>query len=340
MWMSVSNNIKKTPNPFFNQKIIARTIVFLALAITVVHTVYMTVFNIHPQNRDLCVLYTSTPRWIFLFYEYIFEFAVVVMLGVFAGVLVEQHFKKIKRFFPKNQLLAFAYGSVLPICSCGVIPMVETMKTRVKLRVIITFIIAAPLLNPYIVFVSFSVLGIKYGMLRIISSFILAISSGILSELMVGKSETEKLKRLEICAENCSAYGNDLFVKTVQMTQKLLPYILIGGLLSLSLEYFQPKAFLQTMSFSNEWLSMGIMALAGIPLYVCNGADVLLLKPLLNYTDLTLGSAMVFSLTSSAVCISSIAMLFKFMGKKLTIILVANVAILSLILGFLINYML
>lgn len=341
MWISRENSWeRRSHHPFLNQKLVARLIVFFALGITIVDSIYMSVYGIHQLNRELCVVYSSLPRWLFLCYEYFFEFATIVLLGVFAGVLIEQYFRKIKRFFPKNQLLAFAYAAVLPVCSCGVIPIVETMKARVKLRVIITFVIAAPLLNPYIIFLSFSVLGIKYGILRIVSSFILAIGVGILTELMVRNSDASTLKKLEVCAENCSIYRNDPFVKTVQITKKLLPYIFIGGLLSMSLEYLQPKAFLQTLSFSGEWISMAIMTLIGIPLYVCNGSDVLLLKPLLNYTDLTLGAAMIFSLTSSAVCISSIAMLFKFMGKKLSIILVANVAILSLILGFLINHLL
>jgi hypothetical protein len=340
MWISRTNNEERKKLPFSgDQKLISQIIIFLALAITVIDSVYMSINGIHQQNRELCILYSSMPRWLFLCYEYFFEFAVVVLLGVFAGVLIDQYFRKIKRFFPGNQLLAFLYGSLLPVCSCGVIPIVESMKERVKLRVIITFVIAAPLLNPYIVFLSFSVLGLKYGILRIITSFLLAILVGLLTEFMVRKSDAGNLGRMQVCTENCSGYGNDPFVKTVQMTRKLLPYIFWGGLLSFSLEYLQPKAFLQTMSFSDEWLSMLTMTIVGVPIYVCNGADVLLLKPLLAYTDLTTGTAMVFSLTSSAVCISSIAMLFKFMGRKLTLILLANLIVITLIIGFAINHM-
>jgi len=340
MWISRANKVGRENRPFFaDQKLIARIIIFFALLVTIIDSVYMSINGIHQQNRELCILYSSMPRWLFLCYEYFFEFAVVVLLGVFAGVLIDQYFRKIKRFFPGTQLLAFLYGSLLPVCSCGVIPVIESMKERVKLRVIITFVIAAPLLNPYIVFLSFSVLGFKYGMLRIIASFLLATLVGLLTEFMVRKSDAGNLGKMEVCAENCSVYGNDPFVKTVQMTRKLLPYIFWGGLLSFSLEYLQPKTFLQTMSFSNEWLSMLVMIVVGVPIYVCNGADVLLLKPLLAYTDLSIGAAMVFSLTSSAVCISSIAMLFKFMGRKLTLILLANLVVITLIIGFAINHL-
>jgi len=331
--------VKKGKLSWFENQTVAKVIVIIALSLTIIDSIYMIFNGISQENRQLCVLYSSMPRWLFLCYEYFIEFAIVVLLGVFAGVLIEQYFRKIKRFFPSSQLLAFLYGSILPVCSCGVIPIVEAMKERVKLRVIVTFVIAAPLLNPYIIFLSFSVLGLKYGILRIIASFILAIGAGLLTEWMVNKTAVKELGRLESCAENCTIYGTDPFVKTLQMMRKLLPYIFWGGLLSLSLEYFQPKAFLQTLNFSNEWISMAIMTIVGVPLYVCNGADVLLLKPLLAYTDLTEGAAMVFSLTSSAVCISSMAMLFKFMGKKITLILLLNLIVLTLLIGIAINHL-
>jgi uncharacterized protein len=82
---------------------------------------------------------------------------------------------------------------------------------------------------------------------------------------------------------------------------------------------------------------MLVMMVIGIPIYVCNGADVLLLKPLLAYTDLSLGAAMVFSLSSSVVCISSIVMLSKFLGKNVTMLLVGNIILITFILGWLIN---
>lgn len=82
------------------------------------------------------------PRWFFQFYESFLELFVVVILGILAGVLLEKYFFKIKRFYPRNQLLAFVYGSILPVCSCGVVPLVESMQRKTSLKVIVTFIVA------------------------------------------------------------------------------------------------------------------------------------------------------------------------------------------------------
>ena len=121
------------------------------------------------------------------------------------------------------------------------------------------------------------------------------------------------------------------------MTHKLLPYILIAGLVSFLFAIINPRQYLENLSFSQEPWSTLIMIVVGIPIYVCNGTDVIFLKPLLAYTDLSMGSALAFSLSASAICVSSITMFIKFLGRNLTIALVAIISILVFIFSMLIN---
>jgi len=320
------------------QKSVSRTIVITVIMITVIHMIYMNMMGFSSLSHEACIVYSSVPRWFFYLYENILELFIVVILGVFAGVLVERYFYKIKRFYPKNQLLAFTYAAILPVCSCGVVPLIDSMKKRTSLKVIITFVIAAPLLNPYIILVSFTVLGLKYALLRIVFSFLLSIISGIAIDYISKHFKSFSWGDYKACVTECDAVvDRDPFVKTVKITRKLLPYILIAGLISFAFALWNPRQYLESMSFSHEPWATIIMTLVGIPLYVCNGTDVIFLKPLLQYTDLTMGSAMAFSLASSAVCVSSIAMLVKFIGRNLTIALVSVVFVLIMLFSFLIN---
>lgn len=320
------------------QKRISRIIVLSVILITVIHMVYMNLMGFSSLSHDACIVYSSVPRWFFYLYENILELFIVVILGVLAGVLVEHYFHKIKRFYPKNQLLAFAYASILPICSCGAVPLIDSMKRRTSLKVIITFIVAAPLLNPYIVLVSFTVLGLKYTILRVVFSFLLAILSGQIIDYISKRFKLFSWGEYNSCVSNCDVVvDRDPFVKTIKITKKLLPYILIAGLISFAFAFWNPKQYLESLSFSHEPWSTLIMVMVGIPLYVCNGTDVIFLKPLLQYTDLTMGSAMAFSLASSSVCVSSIAMLMKFIGRKLTIALVCIIIAQIMFFSFLIN---
>lgn len=317
---------------------VAKGIVLGTISVTIIHAIYMNVMGFNSLSHDACAVYKNIPPWLFYLYENVLELFIVVVLGVFAGVMVEQYFNRIEPFFPKNQLLAFLYGSILPVCSCSVLPLIDTMKKHAPLRVVITFVIAAPLLNPYIVFVSFTVLGAKYAVLRILSSCVLAISSGLIVEWIAKHSKVFSLGSYLACGDSCGGVQTpDLFVKTMVLTRKLLPYIAFAALFSFTFQVFNPKQYLEGMSFNHEPWSMIFMIVVGIPLYVCNGADVLFLRPLLSYTDLTMGSAMVFSLSASAICIASITMLVRFLGKSITVVLVATLCLLILMIGSLIH---
>ncbi len=325
-------------NQYERTKKISRIIVVSAVLFTVIDMIYMNLMGINVLNHDACVIYSSLPKWLFYIYENIFELLIVVLLGVFAGVIMEQYFYKIKRFYPKNQLLAFAYASILPVCSCGVIPLIDSMQRRTSLKVITTFVVAAPLLNPYIIFISFTVLGLKYTILRICASFFLAILSGWLLEFISKYFKSLNWGTYKACKSDCNVVPDrDPFVKAVKITRKLLPYVFIAGLISFIFAIWNPRQYLESMSFSHEPWATLIMTIIGIPIYVCNGTDVLFLKPLMQYTDLTLGSAMAFSLASSAVCTSSIIMLVKFIGRNLAIALVSIIVLLTITSSILIN---
>ena len=318
----------------------ARIVIFGTIAITVIHAIYMNIMGFSSLSHDACFVYKSIPRWLFLVYENAFELFIVVVLGVFAGVMAEVYFARIERFYPKTQLLAFLYGSLLPVCACGVLPLIESLKKHTSLKVIITLVIAAPLLNPYIIFVSFSVLGVKYAVLRIISSFILAMASGVIVEQASKRIRTFQLGVYQNCSMDCAIENeSDPFVKTMRMTRKLIPYMAIAAAFSILFQIVNPRTFLEQLHFAREPYTMIFMTLVGIPLYVCNGADVLFLKPLLAYTDLTMGSAMAFSLSASAICVASIIMLAKFLGKPLTAVLVVTVGVLTMAIGTAINFL-
>ncbi len=318
---------------------IAKVIVIVAFTLIVTDFIYRQVAGITYDNRDQCIIYNYMPRWLFLVYEYFFELIMVVIIGVFSGVLINQYITKVKRFFPKNQILAFVYGSIIPVCSCGVLPLIEIMKERVKLRVIITFILAAPLLNPFIIALAFSLMGFKYAIIRILASFILAILGGLLLEWVAKLLNETNIGKYDSCRINCEPTNRDVFGQTLQVTLKMVPYIMIAGVMALSLEWFDPKKHLELLNLGNSWLTMFFMGIIGIPIYICNGGDMFFLKPLLAYTDLSLGSSMVFSLTASSVCITSIVMLTKFIGRKLTTALVLIIFILSYMIGAVLNFL-
>jgi len=300
--------------------------------------VYKTINNISYLNRENCILYRMLPKIGFLFFEYFIELFLIVIVGIFLAVLLEAYFVKYKRFYPSNTLTAFFYASLLPVCACTTIPLISSMREKLTFRTIITFVVAAPLLSPYIIALSFSVLGMTYGMLRIVSAFLLAIVSGFVMEFFYAKEDLGGW----IALSPCNPHGGhsekpDVYLKTFEVFKKILPYLIVAGVAGILIELAAPANFLKDHTIPNNAPGVFLVILAGIPIYLCHGAEVLFLRPLIHQGGLSLGTAMAFSLASTSICVTSFVMLIKFMGKKLTMILLANLIIVTLLLGLLIN---
>ncbi|MDC0584424.1 permease [Bacteroidales bacterium] len=304
-----------------------KSIIWLILILLAADTLYSTWYGINMHTRERCIIYQFMPKWLFMTYEYLIELFMVVIAGTFAGAVTEKYFTKFKRFMPKNQITAFLYASVIPVCSCSAIPLIESMKKKLPFRSVISFVVAAPILNPYVIFISFSVLGFQYGIYRILGALILSILVGLLVELAYKTGNKKDIGVYQSCAPKaCSTKsGNDIYSKTWDMISRIAPYIFIAGLLGPLLEMAGPVQFIQNLPLSDNWSTLLIITLIGTFIYLCNGADVLFLAPLLQYTNLGLGNAIAFSITSTAICASSIVLLVKFLGKRLTTILVVSI---------------
>ena len=320
---------------------IAKIVVLLSFLVLGADYIYKTVYDITSYTKEKCILYLILPKTGFLIYEYFLELLFVVVIGVFFAVLLESWFTRFKKFYPKNPFTAFIYASLIPVCSCTTIPIVKSMEGRISFRTLISFIISAPLLSPYIIVLSFSVLGFKYGILRIVCSLLLAILSGVIVEFFYKKDKKElelsNIPASKKTSTNCPIVKTDKFLQTFNIMKSIFPFLILAGALGVVTELYMPVDFLERMNFSNNFFDLVIVILIGIPMYYCNGADVLLLKPLITHSGLSLGTAMAFSLTSTSICITAIVMLVKFLNRKLTMILIASIMALTFILGFLIN---
>lgn len=328
--MIATSDIKRQNTIAIEREHWIKALIFFSILLLAVDTVYKYYNGITYLNRQNCILYVSLPRVVFLFLEYFVELLMVVIAGIFIASLLDRHFFKLKRFIPGNPIAAFLYASVIPVCSCSVIPLIKTMRDKISFGTVMTFVIAAPLLNPYIVMLSISVLGWRYAILRVICSFILAVSAGYVANFFYQRMDTREIGTLETCNagnRNCPMAANNVYETTFSIFKKILPFMLIAGAMGMVIELYAPGNLLKNYDLSNNFVGTVLVILVGVPVYFCNGADVLFLQPLIRCADLPLGTAMAFSLTSTSICITSLVLLVKFIGKKLTFVILMTVII-------------
>lgn len=79
----------------------------------------------------------------------------------------------------KANVLAATAGAVIPICSCGIVPVLAGMvEAGIPLGATMSFLIAAPMLNVPAVFITAGVLGWKMAIGRVLGTLLIALSVG------------------------------------------------------------------------------------------------------------------------------------------------------------------
>ncbi len=112
----------------------------------------------------------------------LFQYWVIGML-IAAGLIVFVSWEKVRAKMGfggfKANLLATMAGAVIPICSCGVVPVLAGMvEAGIPLAPTMAFLIAAPMLNVPTVFMTAGVLGWPMAIARIVATFGIALTVG------------------------------------------------------------------------------------------------------------------------------------------------------------------
>jgi uncharacterized membrane protein YraQ (UPF0718 family) len=309
-----------------------------ATAVWASDTVYKIVSGVSYTNREKCVLFRVLPRPGFIVFEYLAETLIIVFVSTFIAVWLARRFSRFSRFYPRGPLAAFAYGSLIPVCSCAAIPLVESMKGRMRFPTTLSFVLAAPLLSPNIMVLSFSVLGFRYGLLRIASSLVLVMATvAVLGRLQGrGRSERGLVAAAAGCKRACSSGADDIYLETFAIFRRLLPYLVVAGAVGIGLELLGPRTALLTGRLGRGPAGIAAWIVVGIPFYFCNGAEVLFLRPLMSH-GFPVGTGIAFSLTSTAVCLTSMAMFGRMIGARLTLIMIGCIFAISALIAILLN---
>jgi len=245
-----------------------------------------------------------------------------------------------KSRLPTSMFGACVLGALLPICSCGVVPLGRAMKSmNIPIRTVIAFLVVTPILNPFVIFLSHGVIGLQYTLLRIAGTFAIAILMGIIVERVIGTEETDESSKIcqfcKSCASPTSEDSNSGLLNGWRLMGLLHRYIIIGTILGAVMATYMPMSII-TKYLGSDILGLVFAVTIGIPLYLCSGEEVIMLKPLLDL-GLPMGHAVAFTVAANGICITSIAVLMGAMGRKTTIMMVVLFWVLSFGLGYLIN---
>jgi hypothetical protein len=271
-----------------------------------------------------------------------------ILIGSFVSSIIQICISRdtFIKLFSKNSFLscviaAFA-GLLFPICDCGTIPVVKgLMKKNVPIAAGITFMLAAPIVNPI------AIIATLYAFPGMVSVVIYRLAAGILISVLVGlimqfttKKDEEILKNnsdIDTCdcgfcdgkqdySESNLQKVKAIFVHAGDEFFNIGKYMIIGTFLS---SIFQSMTFISSNTYisNDSRVSLLVMILLSFLLSVCSTSDAFVAKGFLRAFPIS--SILGFLVVGPMLDVKNTMMLFGSFKKKFVIKLIFTIILVS-----------
>ena len=252
-------------------------------------------YAIIPILLALGYMFYVQPNWVTMTTAILLQMIPFLLLGTGISVIVEQYVSpyRIEKYLHRSPMFAYILAIIMactmPLCDCAVIPILRSL-TRQGLapKVSLFFTMISPLLNPLVLLSTYYAFPkeplILWGrpLLGIVLAFIVSQYCG---PRIYGHTDAfPPWKQLTLVKSLSKDIG--FFGRLQEETLRLLPFIIIGSILSSGLQLFLPKQWLQDISLSGSMLVIfGMMALA-FCVSICSTADAIIARSFMNVIPL------------------------------------------------------
>ncbi len=238
----------------------------------------------------------------------------------------------------KQALRGVAFGLPLPICSCGVLPIYESLiRKGVPTTAALAFLVATPELGLDAVLLSLPLLGSSLTWARVIWAFVVA----LLVAWIVGRAgekakEAPEEEEADSPTRSWGARARDgLRFGLVDIFDHTMPWIALGLIAAALAEPLLSHGALATIP---ALLQSPLAALVGIPIYVCaSGATPVVALAL--HKGLTAGAAISFLIAGPATNLTTFGVLARLHGRFKAILFGVSVVGFAVLAGWAVDLM-
>jgi uncharacterized membrane protein YraQ (UPF0718 family)/copper chaperone CopZ len=253
------------------------------------------------------------------------EMAPYLLLGFFFAGLLHLLFpkKKVRKYMGQNNfrsiLNASLLGVPLPLCSCGVIPTaVSFYKHGASKPSTVSFLISTPQTGVDSIFVTYSLLGLPFAIIRPIVAFATGIFGGVIAA-KIDKGDEGAVQNGNTDSEELPSGFfpkiKEMFrYSFIEFLQDISNWLIIGLLIAALISVFVPDNFFAD-KIPNSFVGMIIILIVAIPVYICATASVPVAAALM-LKGLSPGAALVLLMAGPATNAATITMIGKILGKK------------------------
>lgn len=251
----------------------------------------------------------------------------------------------------KSVVRAALFGIPLPICSCGVVPMALSMRRQGASRgATLSFMVSTPETGVDSIAISYALLGPVFAVFRPVAALVTAVVAGLGANVLKREEEVQGPPGdlCQVCdLENGDTghshskremAGSALRYGFQDFFGDIAGWLFLGFLLAGVVSFVVPPDFFASY-MGGPFSTMLVMLAVAVPLYICASASTPIAAALI-LRGLNPGAALVFLLAGPATNMATITMVWRYLGRRLTLIYLVAVCAMSLLMGLLLNALL
>ena len=235
-------------------------------------------------------------------------------------------------------------GMFLPVCSCGVLPLsIGLYRSGAYLGPTLAFLVAAPIINPAAIILSYALLGPQISTIYLASGFLLPVIIGLTANRFGGKLTVSphspplgitltcevQEPLLHRLAGGLKWGFEDLAVQTCR-------FIIVGTGVAALLLAVIPATFIQNYLSNPQFLTLIGATLLGALMYVCAIAHIPFIAALVGIGTAP-GIALAFLLSGVSTNLPKMISVWKLIGKRAVLIFAGIVVVYGIAVGFMMN---
>ncbi|VVC02752.1 putative permease [Candidatus Bilamarchaeum dharawalense] len=245
-----------------------------------------------------------------------------------------------------GNILAALLGIPTPFCSCSAVPIfIGFVESGIPLGVTFSFLIASPMINEIAIALLLSLFGWQVAALYIGAGLVVAIVAGIIIGRMNLEGDVEdfvhqmEVKNKKEKRMKWTERINFAKEQTWNIVCKVTPYLILGIGLGALIHGYVPIGFLADIAGKNNPLAVPMAVLIGVPLY-SNAAGVIPIVQALMEKGMSMGTALAFMMSVTALSLPEMIILRKVLKPKLLAIFVIILAVSITLVGLMFNFIL
>ena len=258
----------------------------------------------------------------------------MVSVAISAWVTVSGFSERINAVFKRREPVAIAgaavVGATVPLCSCGVIPLIAALLAGgVPLGPVMAFWLSSPLMSPSKFFITAGMLGMSYAVARLLAAIVIGAGAGYLIFLLSSRGVlNDQLHGLSFSAGACcgsdevqnetgetGGFWKSFWPELAKVSLFLGKWLLVAYALESLIVHYVDPGWISFLLGKDQFYSIPLATAVGIPMYTSGVSAVPIVQGLIN-SGMSPGAAMAFLVAGPVTTIPAMTAVFAIVKRR------------------------